>query len=47
VATESASVSTQFDILPGTEIGASEMVVIANGIQSKPVSIFVVAQGNN
>jgi hypothetical protein len=47
VATGRASVSTQFDILPGTEIGPSEMVVIANGIPSKPVSIFVVAQGSN
>ena len=44
VATGNAITSTQFDILPtssGTEFGASTLVVIANGIPSKPVGITV------
>jgi hypothetical protein len=44
VATGGASTSTQFDILPtssGTEFGPSTLVVIANGIPSKPVGITV------
>jgi hypothetical protein len=44
VATGNAMTSTQFDILPtssGTEFGASTLVVIANGIPSKPVGITV------
>jgi hypothetical protein len=44
VATGNAVTSTSFDILPtsaGTEFGNSTMVVIANGIPSKPVGIIV------
>jgi hypothetical protein len=44
VATGATLTSTQFDILPttsGTEFGASTLVVIANGIPSKPVGIIV------
>jgi hypothetical protein len=44
VATGATVTSTQFDILPvsdGTEFGNSTMVVIANGIPSKPVGIIV------
>jgi len=41
VATGAANVSTEFDVLPGTEIGASTMVVIANGIPSAAVPITV------
>jgi hypothetical protein len=44
VATGAAVTSTSFDILPtssGTEFGDSTMVVIANGIPSKPVGILI------
>jgi hypothetical protein len=44
VATGGAVTSTMFDILPtssGTEFGDSTLVVIANGIPSKPVGIIV------
>jgi hypothetical protein len=44
VATGGAVTSTKFDILPatsGTEFGDSTLVVIANGIPSKPVGIIV------
>jgi hypothetical protein len=41
VATGAENVSTEFDVLPGTEIGASTMVVIANGIPSATVEITV------
>ena len=44
VATGNALTSTEFDILPtssGTEFGDSTLVVIANGIPSKPVGIIV------
>ena len=44
VGTGAVMTSTQFDILPttsGTEFGASTLVVIANGIPSKPVGITV------
>ena len=41
VATGSAVVSTEFTILPGTEIGPSTLVVIANGIPSNPVQIDI------
>jgi len=48
VATGTALTSTEFDILPtseGTEFGDSTLVVIANGIPSKPVGIIVKPQG--
>ncbi len=44
IATGNAVTSTDFDILPtteGTEFGDSTLVVIANGIPSKPVGIIV------
>ena len=41
VATGSEIVSTKFDVLTGTELGASKLVVIANGIPSDPVDITV------
>jgi hypothetical protein len=44
VGTGNAITTTEFDILPtssGTEFGDSTMVVIANGIPSKPVGIIV------
>jgi hypothetical protein len=41
VATGSEIVSTKFDVLTGTELGASTLVVIANGIPSDPVDITV------
>lgn len=44
VATGNLVTFTSFDILPtsaGTEFGDSTMVVIANGIPSKPVGIIV------
>jgi len=34
-------VSTNFDVPAGTETGASEIVVVANGIPSAPVSVTV------
>lgn len=41
VATGKAKVSTNFDVPEGAETGASSLVVVANGIPSKPVSITV------
>lgn len=41
VATGSEIVSTEFDVLTGTETGASTLVVIANGIPSNAVAITV------
>jgi hypothetical protein len=41
VATGSAIVSTSFDVPAGTEIGASFLSVVANGIASAPVSVTV------
>jgi len=41
VATGAENVSAEFDVLPGTETGASTMVVIANGIPSATVAITV------
>jgi hypothetical protein len=37
--------STQYDVLPGTETGASTLTVIANGIPSGPCNITVNGQG--
>jgi hypothetical protein len=41
VATGKATVSTSFDVPKGIETGASSVVVVANGIPSKAVSITV------
>jgi len=41
VATGSAIVSTNFDVPTGMETGASELVVVANGIPSAPVAVTV------
>jgi hypothetical protein len=41
VATGSTTVSTNFDVPAGMETGASTLVVVANGIPSKPVSVTV------
>lgn len=41
VATGKTTVSTSFDVAAGTETGASTLVVVANGIPSKSVSITV------
>lgn len=46
VATQGEAVTTQFDVLSGTETGSSTMVVIANGIPSAAVDVFVIACGN-
>jgi len=40
-ATGATPVSTNFDVPAGTETGASEIVVVANGIPSAPVSVTV------
>jgi len=41
VATGSASVSTEFDIPSTIQAGASELVVVANGIPSKPTAVTI------
>jgi hypothetical protein len=41
VATGSSIVSTNFDVPAGIELGASTLVVVANGIPSAPVSVTV------
>lgn len=41
VATGSAIVSTNFDVPENIELGASSLVVVANGIPSSPVSVTV------
>jgi len=41
VATAGALVTTHFDVPAGTETGASELVVVADGIASAPVSLTV------
>jgi hypothetical protein len=41
VATGSVTVSTNFDVPPAMEIGASKLVVVANGIPSVAVSVTV------
>jgi hypothetical protein len=41
VATGSTVVSTKFDVPSGTELGASKLVVIANGIPSAAVTVTV------
>jgi hypothetical protein len=41
VATGAALVMTHFDVPAGTETGASELVVVANGIASTPMAVTV------
>jgi hypothetical protein len=41
VATGTATVSTQFDVPAGIELGASTIAVVANGIPSSPVSVNI------
>jgi hypothetical protein len=41
VATGSKIVSTSFDVPPGTETGASSLVVVANGLASAPTNVTV------
>jgi hypothetical protein len=41
VATGKKKVSTHFDVPSGIETGASKLVVVANGIASKPVAVTV------
>jgi hypothetical protein len=41
VATGKVTVSTNFDVSAGTETGPSSLIVIANGIRSKPVAVTV------
>jgi hypothetical protein len=41
VATGSTPVSTNFDVPKTMEIGASKLVVAANGIASKPVNVTI------
>ena len=43
VATDSESVSTEFDVPAGIETGASTLVVVANGIASTSVAVNVLA----
>jgi hypothetical protein len=43
VATGRTLVSTQFDVPPSAQAGASRLVVVANGIPSRPVCVWVVA----
>jgi hypothetical protein len=45
VATGSASVSTEFDVPAGIELGASTLVVVANGIESLPAALTITAAG--
>jgi hypothetical protein len=42
VATGSQSVTTEFDVPADTELGESELVVVANGIPSSPASVKIV-----
>ena len=42
VATGSLSVSTKFDVSCSTELGASQLVVVANGIPSSPVDVTII-----
>jgi hypothetical protein len=41
VATGGALITTHFDVPAGAETGASELVVVANGIASAPVGVTV------
>lgn len=41
VATGNKTVSTEFDVLGGTETGPSKLEVVANGIPSLPVDVNV------
>jgi hypothetical protein len=42
VATGSLIVTTHFDVPAGIELGASQLVVVANGIASNPVSVLII-----
>ena len=42
VATGSLIVTTHFDVPAGTEVGASQLVVVTNGIASSPVSVVII-----
>jgi hypothetical protein len=42
VATGSLIVTTRFDVPAGIELGASQLVVVTNGIASNPVSVLVI-----
>jgi hypothetical protein len=42
VATGSLIVTTHFDVPAGIELGASQLVVVANGIASNPVSVVII-----
>jgi hypothetical protein len=46
VATGSAPVSTQFDVPSTIQTGASQLVVVANGVPSKPVDVTIEASGS-
>jgi hypothetical protein len=41
VATGSLRVSTHFDVPSAMDTGASSLVVVANGIASKPVTVTI------
>ncbi len=45
VATGNATVSTEFDVPGGIELGASTLVVVANGIESASVDVTVAISG--
>jgi hypothetical protein len=47
VATGSASVSTEFDIPSTIQTGASQLVVVANGIPSEPADVTIEASGSS
>ena len=42
VATGSLIVTTHFDVPAGIELGASQLVVVTNGIASKPVNVVII-----
>ena len=46
VATGNTPVSTEFDVPAGIELGASTLVVVANGIESQPADVTVTGVGS-
>jgi len=42
IATGAEIVSTYFDVSCSTELGASQLVVVANGIPSSPVDVKII-----
>ena len=46
VATGAQIVSTKFDVPCSTELGASQLVVVANGIPSSPVDVTIISPPN-